>query len=133
MSKTQALTPEPKELQKKYKDDPKKAQEEQMKLYKKYGINPATGCLISILPLPILLILFSSLNGYVKLLDQPFLWVKNLAIPDPTYIIPILVAATTLLQQYLTTGKDLIKFYVNVSSTYWLLCFVFSTAISITG
>jgi len=133
MSKTQALTPELKELQKKYKDDPKKAQEEQMKLYKKYGINPATGCLISILPLPILLILFSSLNGYVKLLDQPFLWVKNLAAPDPTYIIPILVAATTLLQQYLTTGKDpsskIFMFIFPILIGYWALSF--PTAISI--
>lgn len=133
MSKTQALTPELKELQKKYKDDPKKAQEEQMKLYKKYGVNPATGCLISILPLPILLILFSSLNGYVKLLDQPFLWVKNLAAPDPTYIIPILVAATTLLQQYLTTGKDpsskIFMFIFPILIGYWALSF--PTAISI--
>lgn len=133
MSKTQAITPELKALQNKYKDDPKKAQEEQMKLYKKYGINPATGCIMSILPLPILLILFSSLNGYVKLLDQPFLWVKNLAAPDPTYIIPILVAATTLLQQFITTGKDpsakVFMFMFPILIGYWALSF--PSAISI--
>lgn len=133
MSKTQAITPELKAIQNRYKDDPKKAQEEQMKLYKKYGINPATGCIMSILPLPILLILFSSLNGYVKLLDQPFLWIKNLAAPDPTYIIPILVAATTLLQQLITTGKDpsakIFMFMFPILIGYWALSF--PTAISI--
>lgn len=133
MSKTQAITPELKAIQSKYKDDPKKAQEEQMKLYKKYGINPATGCIMSILPLPILLILFSSLNGYVKLLDQPFLWVKNLAAPDPTYIVPILVAVTTLLQQYITTGKDpsakIFMFMFPILIGYWALSF--PSAISI--
>lgn len=143
MSKTQAITPQLQEIQKKYRDDPKKAQEEQMKLYKKYGINPATGCIMSMLPLPILLILFSSLNGYVKLLDQPFLWVKNLAAPDPTYIIPILVALTTLLQQWITSGKDpsakifmlmfpiLIGYWAlsfpSAISIYWIFYSIFST------
>lgn len=133
LSKTQMITPELQAIQKKYKDDPRKAQEEQMKLYKKYGINPTTGCLMSILPLPILLILFSSLNGYVKLLDQKFLWINNLAAPDPTYLIPLLVALTTLLQQWITSGKDpnarifMIMFPILIA--YWAL--TFPSAISI--
>ncbi|MCX8094801.1 MAG: membrane protein insertase YidC [Caldisericia bacterium] len=133
MSKTQMITPELQAIQKKYKDDPRKAQEEQMKLYKKYGINPTTGCLMSILPLPILLVLFSSLNGYVKLLDQKFLWINNLAAPDPTYLIPILVALTTLLQQWVSSGKDpnarifMIMFPILIA--YWAL--TFPSAISI--
>lgn len=133
MSKTQMITPELQAIQKKYKDDPRKAQEEQLKLYKKYGINPTTGCLMSILPLPILLILFSSLNGYVKLLDQKFLWINNLAAPDPTYMIPILVALTTLLQQWVSSGKDpnarifMIMFPILIA--YWAL--TFPSAISI--
>ncbi len=143
MSKTQMITPELQAIQKKYKDDPRKAQEEQMKLYKKYGINPTTGCLMSILPLPILLILFSSLNGYVKLLDQKFLWINNLAAPDPTYLIPILVALTTLLQQWVSSGKDpnarifMIMFPILIAywalsfpsaiSIYWIFYSIFST------
>jgi YidC/Oxa1 family membrane protein insertase len=143
MSKTQMITPELQAIQKKYKDDPRKAQEEQMKLYKKYGINPTTGCLMSILPLPILLVLFSSLNGYVKLLDQQFLWIKNLAAPDPTYLIPILVALTTLLQQWVSSGKDpnarifMIMFPILIAywalsfpsaiSIYWIFYSIFST------
>lgn len=143
LSKTQMITPELQAIQKKYKDDPRKAQEEQMKLYKKYGINPTTGCLMSILPLPILLILFSSLNGYVKLLNQKFLWINNLAAPDPTYLIPILVALTTLLQQWITSGKDpnarifMIMFPILIAywalsfpsaiSIYWIFYSIFST------
>lgn len=143
MSKTQMITPELQAIQKKYKDDPRKAQEEQMKLYKKYGINPTTGCLMSILPLPILLVLFSSLNGYVKLLEQKFLWINNLAAPDPTYLIPILVALTTLLQQWVSSGKDpnarifMIMFPILIAywalsfpsaiSIYWIFYSIFST------
>jgi len=59
--------------------------------------------------------------------------VKNLAAPDPTYIIPILVAVTTLLQQYLTTGKDptskIFMFMFPILIGYWALSF--PTAISI--
>lgn len=133
MSKTQELSPMIQELQKKYKDDPKKLQEEQMKLYKKYGINPATGCLMALLPLPIFFILFTSLNGYVKLLNQSFLWVHNLAAPDPTYVIPVLVAGTTLLQQWIMGGKDqsskMMMFMFPLLIGYWSLNF--PTAVSI--
>ena len=134
MSKTQELSPMIQELQKKYNDDPKKLQEEQMKLYKKYGINPATGCLMALLPLPIFFILFTSLNGYVKLLNQSFLWIHNLAAPDPTYVIPVLVAGTTLLQQWMMGGaKDqsskMMMFMFPLLIGYWSLNF--PTAVSI--
>lgn len=55
------LRPQIEQLQKKYKDDPKKLQQEQMALYKERGINPASGCLIALVQLPVILALYQVL------------------------------------------------------------------------
>ena len=57
MVQMRKLQPKVKEIQKKYKD-PKKQQEELMKLYKSEGANPASGCLLSLVQLPVLFLLY---------------------------------------------------------------------------
>ena len=116
----QAMQPLQAEIQKKYKD-PKRRQEEMMKLYKEHKINPL-GCLI---PLVIQFLVFGclyralvhtsggspeSLVGLAQRLypldllqnqiplNQHFLWM-NLGHPDPTYLVPLIVGASTYLQQ----------------------------------
>lgn len=73
--KMQELGPELKEIREKYKKDRQKQQEMTMSLYKKYGINPAAGCLPALIQLPIILALYqvifkiagiSSLNTFVE-------------------------------------------------------------------
>jgi YidC/Oxa1 family membrane protein insertase len=107
----QQIQPLLKEVQRKYKDDRAKQQEEQMKLYQQYGINPAAGCLPILVQLPIFFGLYSALQftlqhggdaaqlGNVLWLKDwipfanfsvPFLWVPNLAHPDPYYILPVI-------------------------------------------
>src|SRR3990167_6335924 len=54
------------ELQKKHKDDKKKLQEEQLRLYKEMGINPASGCLFAIIQLPIFLALYQVLFSFFE-------------------------------------------------------------------
>jgi len=56
--KMQELAPEMKEIKEKYKKDRQKQQEMTMALYKKYGINPAAGCLPALVQLPIILALY---------------------------------------------------------------------------
>jgi len=56
--KLQAIKPHMDELHKKHKDDKKKLQEEQMKLYQQHGINPAAGCLPLLISFPILIGLY---------------------------------------------------------------------------
>lgn len=51
-----------KELQEKYKEDPKKQQEEMGKLYKEFG-NPLAGCLPVVVQMPVLFALFATLRG----------------------------------------------------------------------
>lgn len=65
MSKTQKIAPHLAALKEKHKDDKKRQQEEMMKLYKEHGINPATGCLPSLLQIPIVMSLYNVLTRVV--------------------------------------------------------------------
>lgn len=91
----QEMQPEIKKIQEKYKNDPQKAQQEMMKLYKEKGANPMSGCLPLLIQLPILWALF-----YVfRTIDTggtivSFLWIKNLFGPDKLHILPILSGVT---------------------------------------
>ncbi|NTU46222.1 YidC/Oxa1 family membrane protein insertase [Candidatus Roizmanbacteria bacterium] len=53
-------------ISKKHKDDPKKLQSEQMRLYKEAGVNPASGCLVALIQLPVFIGLYSSLNIFIQ-------------------------------------------------------------------
>ncbi len=74
--KMQELTPEMREIREKYKKDRKKQQEETMKLYKKYNINPAAGCLPAIIQMPVIFALYHvlisvvSINTFEKFLSE---------------------------------------------------------------
>jgi YidC/Oxa1 family membrane protein insertase len=117
------LQPQMQEIQKKYKD-PKRRQEETMKLYQEAGINPL-GCVVPMLiQFPIWIALYRALTimvggtpeSLVRLsqrlypwpylqesvpLEQHFLWL-NLGHPDTTFILPVIVGVTTYLQQKMT-------------------------------
>lgn len=100
----QEVQPKLEYLQKKYKNNPDKLNEEMMKLYKEYDVNPAGGCLPLLIQFPILIGLFMALRQYdfTPIEHAVFLWVPNLGDVDPYHILPVLVAATMFLQQKLT-------------------------------
>ena len=86
MRKMQVLQPKVTELRDKYKEDQKKMNEELMKLYRTYGVNPAGGCLPMILQMPILFALYSVLRNVIQLRQAPFaLWINDLSIPDALF------------------------------------------------
>jgi YidC/Oxa1 family membrane protein insertase len=87
----QAIQPELKEIQTKYKDDPAKLQQEMFKLYKEHGVNPLGGCWPMMLPMPVLLALFFVFQNTIELRGQAFLWLPDLSRPDPLYIIPLIM------------------------------------------
>ncbi len=104
MKGMQELQPKIKQLQEKYKGNPEKQQKEMALLYKEAGINPLAGCLPMIIQMPFLIGIFYAIRDF-HYLDQPkFLWMQDLSHPDPTYILPILSALTTYLQQKQTTS-----------------------------
>src|SRR5947199_8398123 len=100
------------ELREKYKDDPIRMNQEVMKLYKQYGINPVGGCLPMMIQIPIFFGLFKMLGQAVELRNAKFLWVKDLSQPDtvaylpvlgwPINIIPLCMAATQILLMAMT-------------------------------
>ncbi|PYJ27670.1 MAG: hypothetical protein DME90_09670 [Verrucomicrobia bacterium] len=88
MRKMAALSPKVQELKDKYKDDPTRMNQEMMKLYKQYGINPVGGCLPMVIQIPIFFGLFTMLGRAVELRNATFLWVKDLSQPDILLVIP---------------------------------------------
>lgn len=103
MSAMQRVQPRMQEIQKKYKDDPKKQQQETMDLYKSEGVNPLGGCLPVLLKIPFFLALFFALQSkeFTQLIGTSagFLWISNIAKPDPTYIFAALIGVSTWLSQ----------------------------------
>ncbi|TMV48203.1 membrane protein insertase YidC [Paenibacillus mesophilus] len=94
----QAIQPEMKKIKDKYKDDPKKQQEETMKLFQKSGVNPLAGCLPLVVQMPILIALYNAIVRNDLISSHSFLWMQ-LGTPDPYYVLPVLAALTTWAQQ----------------------------------
>jgi len=90
----QAVQPLMKDLQTRYKDDPAKLQQEMMKLYKEHKVNPLGGCLPMLLPFPILLALFFVFANTIEFRGVAFLWLPDLSLRDPYYIIPVVMGAS---------------------------------------
>ena len=101
-SKMQKVQPKLKEIQKKYKHDPKLMQAESSKLYKEHGVNPLGGCLPILFQLPILYALYPVLRYSIDLRQTSFMYLKDLSAPDPFLVLPILMAAFMFLQQKMT-------------------------------
>ncbi len=113
MKKMQKIQPEVKKLRDKYKDNPKKLQEQQMLLYKQHGVNPLAGCLPMVVQIPVFIGLFTVLRSAVELRFAPFLWIKDLSEPEGLFagmiplvgslnILPLVMSGTMVLQQKLT-------------------------------
>lgn len=100
MGKMKEIQPKMKEIQKKYKDDPQRLQQETMKMYRETGFNPFSSCLPMFLQMPIFFSLFQVLNSSIELKGAPFiLWIQDLSVKDPYYILPVLTGISMFLQQ----------------------------------
>jgi YidC/Oxa1 family membrane protein insertase len=94
------LQPKIKELQIKYKKEPRRMQAEMMHLYRTYKVNPLGGCLPLIFQIPIFLTLFLVLRNTYALREAPFLlWIVDLSRPDPYYVLPLLMGVSMFVQQ----------------------------------
>jgi len=100
--KQMALQPEIKKLQERYKGDAQRLQQEQMKLFREHGVNPLGGCLPMFLPLPILITLFFVFQNTIEFRGVPFLWLPDLSLKDPLFIVPALMGGSMLLLNWIT-------------------------------
>ena len=100
MKAMQILQPKLKKLQEKYKDNPQLMQQKLAALYKDAGVNPLAGCLPMLIQMPILMGMYYALFNFdYGGVEPSFLWLPSLSQTDPTYVLPILSALTTFLQQ----------------------------------
>jgi YidC/Oxa1 family membrane protein insertase len=110
MKKMQALQPEMTRLKEKYQDDPQRMNQELMKLYRTYGVNPVAGCLPMVIQIPVFFGFYNMLGRAVELRNSHFLWVHDLSQPDtvamiggyPLNVLPLLMAVTMLGQMSLS-------------------------------
>ncbi len=87
-AKMRVLKPEMDEVKAKYGNDMTKVQQENMKLYKKAGVNPMGGCLPVLLQMPILIAMFQFFPSAFELRQKAFLWSSDLSSYDSIYNLP---------------------------------------------
>lgn len=98
----QKLQPEMMKIREKYKDDPRRQQEEMMKLYQQHQVNPLAGCLPLLIQMPIFIALYNSIYMNQPIYEHTFLGLRLGLAPIEGawyyYIIPVIAAITTWIQ-----------------------------------
>ena len=92
--KMQRVQPQLQELQKRYKGDPQRLNTEMMKLYREHDMSPFSslaGCMPMLIPMPILFALFYVFQNTIEFRGVPFLWLPDISLKDPYYILPVLM------------------------------------------
>ena len=113
MRQMQLLQPQLDEIKRRYPNDKQKQSEQTMALYRKEGVKPLAGCLPLLIQLPIMILLYNAVRQFVPLypeydglLTQWFPeWLPSLSATDTTVVMPLLVAVTTFLQQWVNSPK----------------------------
>ncbi|SEM62527.1 YidC/Oxa1 family membrane protein insertase [Pseudomonas sp. ok272] len=102
MARMRAVAPKLAALKEQHGDDRQKMSQAMMELYKKEKINPLGGCLPILVQMPVFLSLYWVLLESVEMRQAPFmLWITDLSIKDPFFILPIIMGATMFIQQQL--------------------------------
>ncbi len=103
MAGMRRLMPKMQQLKESYGDDRMKLQQATMELYKKEKINPFGGCLPMLVQMPVFIALYWVLMESVELRHAPFmLWLVDLSVRDPYFILPLLMGGTMYLQTSLS-------------------------------
>ncbi|MDO8300649.1 membrane protein insertase YidC [Lacisediminimonas sp.] len=99
MAKMKTVTPRMTEIRERHKGDPQKMNQAMMELYKTEKINPLGGCLPIVVQIPVFIALYWVLLASVEMRNAPWIWwIKDLATPDPFYILPVVMAVSMFVQ-----------------------------------
>jgi len=152
MKRMSKLQPEMVKLKEKFPDDPQKQQQETMKLYREYNINPVGGCLPMFVQIPVFFGFYRMLQSAVELRQEEFLWVADLSQPDtlhtfnlpfslpflgnelPLNILPIVMAATMVLQMALSPkagDKMQQRIFMLMPLMFFFFCYNFASALAL--
>jgi YidC/Oxa1 family membrane protein insertase len=123
MGKMKAINPKIMEMRERLKDNPQQMQMEMMKMYREEKVNPLGGCLPIAVQIPFFIALYWVLLSSVEMRNAPWIgWVHDLAAPDPWFILPLLMTATSMLQTWLNpTPPDPIQ-----AKMMWFMPLAFS-------
>jgi len=105
MAKMQRIQPKLKQIQQRFKDDRQLMQQKLLELYRKEGVNPMGGCLPMLIQLPIIFLIWRAILYASEQihLSPGFLWIPDLSLHDPYFILVILTTAAMIVQQWLMT------------------------------
>lgn len=102
MANMRKLAPKMQQMKERYGDDRQRMSQAMMELYKKEKVNPLSGCLPMLVQIPVFIALYWVLLESVELRQAPFiLWIEDLSIKDPFYVLPILMGVSMVIQQKL--------------------------------
>ena len=123
MAKMKAVAPRVTELRERYKDKPQQMQQEMMRIYREEKVNPLGGCLPIVAQMPFFIALYWVLLSSVEMRNAPWiLWIHDLSQPDPYFILPLLMTASTMFQTWLNpTPPDPVQ-----ARMMWIMPLAFS-------
>ncbi|MEJ8812114.1 membrane protein insertase YidC [Variovorax ureilyticus] len=102
MAKMKAINPRIMEMRERLKDKPQEMQQEMMRIYREEKVNPMGGCFPILIQIPVFIALYWVLLSSVEMRHAPWiLWIKDLSAPDPWFILPAVMTATSLFQTWL--------------------------------
>jgi YidC/Oxa1 family membrane protein insertase len=102
MGKMKALAPRITDMRERYKDKPQLMQQEMMRIYREEKVNPLGGCLPILAQMPFFIALYWVLLSSVEMRNAPWIgWIHDLAAPDPWFVLPLLMTASSLFQVWL--------------------------------
>lgn len=102
MQRIKQLAPQVQRLQEQYAGNDAEKNKAVMELYKKEQVNPFSGCLPALMPLPFMMALYYVLLEAIQLRHVSFLWLPDLSSPDPFFVLPVLLGISMFAQQSLT-------------------------------
>lgn len=126
MAGMRKLQPKLQSLRERYGDDKAKMSQATMELYRQEKVNPLGGCLPILIQIPVFIALYWVLLESVELRQASFLWLNDLAAPDPYHILPIVMGGTMLIQQKLnpappdpTQAKIMMFLPILFTALFW--------------
>jgi YidC/Oxa1 family membrane protein insertase len=102
MANMRRVAPKMQDIREQYADDKAKQSQAMMELYRKEKINPMGGCLPVLVQMPVFISLYWVLMESVELRHSPFfLWIEDLSVMDPYFVLPLLMGASMWFMQKL--------------------------------
>jgi YidC/Oxa1 family membrane protein insertase len=99
MAKMKAINPKIMEMRERLKGKPQQMQQEMMRIYREEKVNPMGGCFPIMIQIPVFIALYWVLLSSVEMRNAPWIgWITDLSTPDPYFILPLLMTASSLLQ-----------------------------------